>query len=258
MRQHDGPADGAGERIAEAAVIRRPAGGAGIGEEGIRIGPQVVQSSTQRTIEANDQAGDDDDPQQGDEQQALNGICHSGGFDAAHADEDGHDQADHDNGHAVVDGAVGGVLSSLGNGNQNGCDVGEGSGQEEDAQDGAQDRALEPLIIEVSRSDKFAVLGLVDDPNLVHGEMRHNGEQGDVAHLRDPVAQTAAIVGAGTGKEDPGAHQRGHIGHDQNGPGHRGFQQAATGGLTLFLLGDIDCHSQQEDHITRKCDPDRR
>ena len=256
MRQHDRPADGAGERIAEAGGIRHPAVRSGVGEERGDVIPELRDRLAQRAAEADDERRDNDDPEQEDEEQALHRVGRGGRLDAADTHEHRHDKANDDDRETVVDRAVGSVLRGVGDGHEHRGDVRERSAQEDEREDDAQRAGFEAGVIEVRGSGERAAHLAVDDPHLVHREVGDDREEGDVAHLAEPVAETAAVVRAGSGEEYPRAHKRGDVGHNEHRPFDRRGQQAPARGFFLVLNGDINGHAQKEAHIERKGDPD--
>lgn len=83
VRQHDRPADGAGERIAEAGGIRHPAVRSGVGEERGDVIPELRDRLAQRAAEADDERRDNDDPEQENEEETLHRVGRGGRLDAA-------------------------------------------------------------------------------------------------------------------------------------------------------------------------------
>lgn len=51
--------------------------------------------------------------------------------------------------------------------------------------------------------------------HLVHDEVGSNGEEGNVAQFRKIENESAPVITARSGKENPGAHKGSDIGHDQ-------------------------------------------
>ena len=244
--QHDGPADGAGEGVAQASAVGHPAVGTGVGEPFAAVIPDGVKRVGQGAVKAHDQAGNGDDPEQADEQQTLNGIGGSHRLHAAQTDvNDDGDADDHDDG-AVIGLTAGGDLSGLTDGDQNRGNVGEGRYQKYQCQNHTQGGAAEPVVVEIGRSGVAPCM--VEQPHLVHGEVGDDGEQDDVAQLRHPVTQSAAVIAAGAGEEDPGAHQGGQIGHDQNGP----FQGAACGQEGAGRIGAASAAFKDRDADEKK------
>ncbi len=75
----------------------------------------------------------------------------------------------------------------------------------------------------------------VDQPHFVHNKMDNDREQADIAQFTGPVAESAPVIGAGTGKKYPGAHKGGNIGHNKKRPPDR----TAAGGKVFRIFGPV-------------------
>ena len=126
MRQHDGPADCAGERIAQARAVGHPAVRARVGQPIAAVLPDRGECRADRTAEAGIQAGSRNDPEQGDEKKSLHGVGQGDRFHAAQADVEDDGRADDADDRPVIGRASGGDLGRLTDRDQHGRDIGEG------------------------------------------------------------------------------------------------------------------------------------
>ncbi len=122
MGEHDGPSDGAAERVTEPGAVGNQFIGTGIGEPVVAVFPHGPDGVPERTMEADDQADDHNSPEDADVDQPLDRVGHNNGFHAA----DDHVYDDYDSGDQqdvlIFYRSPGSDLRGLGNGDQNGCD----------------------------------------------------------------------------------------------------------------------------------------